>query len=67
MKPNCISIVPNFYPLISSFPPYRELPSADPVNLAVANKTADSVVCLPMYPELEKQHLDYIIEIIQQQ
>src|SRR5690606_14315050 len=36
-----------FYPLISDFPMYRGLPSADPARLPVARALADSVICLP--------------------
>lgn len=41
-----------FYPLISDMPMYRHLPSADPRNLPVARKMADSVICLPLYPTM---------------
>jgi dTDP-4-amino-4,6-dideoxygalactose transaminase len=41
-----------FYPLISHFPSYRNLPSADPANLPVAEVAAQQVICLPIYPEL---------------
>ena len=53
-----------FYPLISDFPMYRGLPSASHVNLPVANKIADNVLCLPIYPALEKEYLTKIISII---
>ena len=41
-----------FYPLISSFPMYRGLPSASVANLPVAVRAADQVLCLPIYPGL---------------
>jgi dTDP-4-amino-4,6-dideoxygalactose transaminase len=41
-----------FYPLISDFPMYRSLPSAAPANLPVAQKAANEVICLPIYPDL---------------
>jgi dTDP-4-amino-4,6-dideoxygalactose transaminase len=41
-----------FYPLISSFPMYRGLPSARKDNLPVANDVADRVICLPIYPDM---------------
>ena len=41
-----------FYPLISQFPVYRGLPSAAAASLPVARATAESVLCLPVYPEL---------------
>jgi len=53
-----------FYPLISKFPPYRNLPSANNKNLSVANKISNEVICLPIYPELEKKHLEKVITVI---
>jgi dTDP-4-amino-4,6-dideoxygalactose transaminase len=41
-----------FYPLISEFPVYRGLPSADPGLLTEASAAADTVICLPLYAEL---------------
>ncbi|MDA3779085.1 MAG: DegT/DnrJ/EryC1/StrS family aminotransferase, partial [Bacteroidales bacterium] len=42
-----------FYPLVSEFPMYKGLDSAKPSNLINANKIANQVICLPIYPELE--------------
>jgi dTDP-4-amino-4,6-dideoxygalactose transaminase len=53
-----------FYPLISDFPMYRGLPSAAPSNLSVARKVASEVICLPIYPDLLKEQLDFIIQLI---
>lgn len=53
-----------FYPLISSFVPYRSLPSAAPENLPVATKMADEVICLPMHQELSDGDVQKVIEII---
>lgn len=55
-----------FYPLISDFSTYRGLPSASKDNLPIANKIADSVLCLPIYPELADSDVDKIIDIIRQ-
>lgn len=41
-----------FYPLISDFPMYRGLPSANAAHLPVAAATALKVICLPIYPAL---------------
>ena len=59
-------IVPRkyFYPLCSSFPTYRGLPSATRANLPVATETAENVLCLPLYAELTAEEQDRIIEII---
>lgn len=53
-----------FYPLISEFTTYRGLPSANPENLPNAHKMADSVICLPMHHELEKQDVERILNTI---
>lgn len=41
-----------FYPLISEFPMYRGLPSANRDNLPVASAASQQVLCLPVYPDL---------------
>ena len=43
-----------FYPLISEFPMYRTLSSADPAMLPNARAVSAQVICLPLYPELEE-------------
>ncbi|MGE5866514.1 MAG: DegT/DnrJ/EryC1/StrS family aminotransferase [Rhizobacter sp.] len=53
-----------FYPLISSFPMYRGLPSAMPTNLPVANRLASQVICLPMYPALTDSDVERIAAIV---
>jgi dTDP-4-amino-4,6-dideoxygalactose transaminase len=53
-----------FYPLISSFPTYRGLNSADPVNLPVAERVARQVLCLPIYPALDQKNIKIIVNII---
>lgn len=53
-----------FYPLISDFPMYRGLPSANAANLPIAKKTANEVICLPMYPHLTNEEIDFIISLI---
>ena len=55
-----------FYPLISSFEPYKKLASAASNNLPVANAIADSVLCLPLYPELEIEDVIRITNIIKE-
>lgn len=42
-----------FYPLISTYPMYRELPTAQSSHLPVATRVADEVLCLPLYAELD--------------
>jgi dTDP-4-amino-4,6-dideoxygalactose transaminase len=41
-----------FYPLISEFPMYRALPSAETANVTQASKISSQVICLPIYPGL---------------
>jgi len=53
-----------FYPLISTFSTYRGLESANPENLPVATKIADSVICLPMYADLNERDVERIINLI---
>lgn len=55
-----------FYPLISHFAPYRALPSANPANLPVAREISDSVICLPIYPDLEGDVINAIVHIIKE-
>ena len=53
-----------FYPLISDFPMYRSLPSAAQSNLPVARQISHEVICLPMYPNLENEQVDFIVSLI---
>ena len=53
-----------FYPLISTFPPYRGLSSAKGENLPVATKLAESVICLPIYADLEMKEVERICGVI---
>jgi dTDP-4-amino-4,6-dideoxygalactose transaminase len=56
-----------FYPMISDFPMYRGLPSAAQSNLPVASKAASEVICLPIYPTLTSEQIDFILRIIAEQ
>ena len=53
-----------FYPLISTFSPYRNLPSATPENLPVATRIADEVICLPMHHALTEEDVQKVIGVI---
>jgi len=53
-----------FYPLISDFPAYRGLASSRPDNLPEARKLANQVLCLPIYPGLQKEEQNRVIEIV---
>ncbi len=55
-----------FYPLISNLAVYRSLESAASSHLPVANKIADSVICLPMYAGLTKEEAERVVAQIVQ-
>jgi len=52
-----------FYPLITDFPMYRDIPSATERNLPVATRIATEILCLPIYPALESHEQDRIIAL----
>lgn len=64
LKANGIFARRYFYPLISDFPMYQSLPSAASANLPVATKAANEVICLPIYPDLLLQQVDFIVSLI---
>lgn len=53
-----------FYPLISEFSTYKGLPSANKENLPIANKLAETVLCLPMHHELKDEDIERVIKVI---
>lgn len=53
-----------FYPLISQFPMYSNLISAQPNNLTAATKAAHEILCLPIYPDLTQSEQKRICEVI---
>lgn len=53
-----------FYPLITTFDPYRDYPSASPNNLPVATKIANQVICLPMHHALSEEDVERVIKCI---
>ena len=55
-----------FYPLVSQFEAYRELPSAISENLRNATLLADRVLCLPIYASLPGETQDRIISVLQE-
>lgn len=64
MQDNGIYTRRYFYPLISDFPMYRDIPSAAHANLPVARKVAEQVICLPIYPALSNEQVDSIVDLI---
>lgn len=53
-----------FYPLISQFPTYQGLESAQPGKMPVAEKITKEVVCLPIYPDLSEEASRRVITIL---
>ena len=64
LKRNNINARRYFYPLISQFPTYRGMGSAKIGLLPIAEKAAEEVLCLPIYPDLDNNIIDYIVSII---
>lgn len=53
-----------FYPLTNSFDCYRKLLGSDPAKTPVAQRIAESVLCLPLYADLTLSDVDRICDII---
>jgi dTDP-4-amino-4,6-dideoxygalactose transaminase len=64
LKDNNIYARRYFYPLITDFPMYRGIPSAQCENLPAATAAARKVLCLPIYPALTQQDLQRVIDIV---
>lgn len=64
MKANNVLGRRYFYPLITDFDPYKDIPSATPVNLPVANKIANQVICLPMHHALSDEDVKRVIDCV---
>lgn len=64
LKANAIYARRYFYPLISNFPMYRQLPTAAKANLPNATQIANQVISLPLYPALSPDDVEKIIGVI---
>ncbi len=53
-----------FYPLISQIDDYKNTVSALPGNLPIAEKISREVICLPIYPGLNKEQVNCIISVV---
>jgi dTDP-4-amino-4,6-dideoxygalactose transaminase len=53
-----------FYPLISQFPAYRGLESAQPGKMPVAETVSERVLCLPIYPQLSLPEAEMVAKLI---
>lgn len=49
-----------FYPLISTFPMYKALPSSNKDNLKTAEGISEEILCLPIYPDLNLNEAERI-------
>lgn len=52
-----------FYPLISQFPPYHGLESAEDGKMPVAEKTTKEVICLPLHPEMTDKDIYRVLQV----
>lgn len=64
MKANNVLGRRYFYPLITDFDPYKDIPSANPANLPVANRIAKQVICLPMHHALSEEDVKRVIDCV---
>lgn len=64
LKDNGINPRRYFYPLISEFPMYRGLQSANRENLAISTTASSQVLCLPIYPDLAMSSVHEIARFI---
>lgn len=55
-----------FYPLISDYPCYRQLPTASNKLLETAKVVSEEVLCLPFYGDLSESDVSTICEIIKE-
>ena len=55
-----------FYPLISDFPAYKFLESANHKNLSIAYNAALKVLCIPIYPDLNLKMCQEIVDKIKE-
>ena len=54
-----------FYPLISNFPTYRGLHTANRENLPLSNKMAEEVLCLPMHHALSDEDINRVLSFFE--
>lgn len=64
LKKNNIYARRYYYPLISHFPTYKNLASACPENLPVAEKITKEILCLPIYGNLETDEVKKVCNLI---
>ena len=55
-----------FYPLITSFTEYSNLPHVNSNDYPIALSASEQVICLPIYPDLEINTVKFIANLISQ-
>lgn len=53
-----------FYPLITDFPLYRDCKIISKHRVPNARRVADSVLCLPLYPDLGESDVGRVVDVI---
>ncbi|MCX6742710.1 MAG: DegT/DnrJ/EryC1/StrS family aminotransferase [Candidatus Parcubacteria bacterium] len=66
LKRNNIYCRRYFYPLISQFPTYCGLESAQAGKMPIAEKTTQAVLCLPLFPDLAENNVNQIINLLKE-
>lgn len=61
MRASGVMVRRYFYPLISDFPMYSRCIGAENAGLPVARRCADSVLCLPIYPGMERSECERVV------
>lgn len=61
LKQNNVFARRYFYPLISHFPMYSGLSSANAKNLSVAEDVTNQVLCLPIFPDMSEDDVKKVI------
>lgn len=64
LKENSVYSRRYFYPLVSNFSPYNELPSSSGDNLPHATRLSAQVLCLPLYSDLGQDTVCKIAALI---
>lgn len=53
-----------FYPLVSNFPSYRGIASAQQNNLPVSHHVSEKVICLPIFADLSSEDVRRVVDTI---
>lgn len=64
LKANNIFARRYFYPLISSMSVYSDTAKTCRAELPIAARAADSVLCLPIYPGLDRTAVDRVLDVL---